>query len=95
MTSEEKIIELLGELKGSVSELKGDVNTLQRDVTIVKLDLENRMEPQIQSLAEGQKTLMETLAPKSRLEALEDEMVFMKSVIRSLSKEIAELKAAR
>ena len=93
MENEEKLLELLNDLKSAVSDMKGDMDALRQDVAIVRLDIENRMEPQIQSLAEGQKTLLETMAPKSRLDALEDEIVFMKSVIRSMSKEIAELKA--
>ncbi len=93
MDNEEKLLELLNDLKSAVSDMKGDMDALRQDVAIVRLDIENRMEPQIQSLAEGQKTLLETMAPKSRLDALEDEIVFMKSVIRSMSKEIAELKA--
>ena len=93
MDNEEKLLELLNDLKSAVSYMKGDMDALRQDVAIVRLDIENRMEPQIQSLAEGQKTLLETMAPKSRLDALEDEIVFMKSVIRSMSKEIAELKA--
>ena len=93
MDNEEKLLELLNDLKSAVSDMKGDMDALRQDVAIVRLDIENRMEPQIQSLAEGQKTLLETMAPKSRLDALEDEIVFMKSVIRYMSKEIAELKA--
>ena len=93
MDNEEKLLELLNDLKSAVSDMKGDMDALRQDVAIVRLDIENRMEPQIQSLAEGRKTLLETMAPKSRLDALEDEIVFMKSVIRSMSKEIAELKA--
>ena len=93
MDNEEKLLELLNDLKSAVSDMKGDMDALRQDVAIVRLDIEKRMEPQIQSLAEGQKTLLETMAPKSRLDALEDEIVFMKSVIRSMSKEIAELKA--
>ena len=93
MDNEEKLLELLNDLKSAVSDMKGDMDALRQDVAIVRLDIENCMEPQIQSLAEGQKTLLETMAPKSRLDALEDEIVFMKSVIRSMSKEIAELKA--
>ena len=93
MDNDENLLELLNDLKSAVSDMKGDMDALRQDVAIVRLDIENRMEPQIQSLAEVQKTLLETMAPKSRLDALEDEIVFMKSVIRSMSKEIAELKA--
>ena len=45
-------------------------------------------------LAEGQKTILETLAPKSRVEELEDEVAFLKSIIRLHSEDIAKLKKA-
>ena len=51
--------------------------------------------PQFNLLADGQKNLLETLAPKNRVEALEDEMTFMKSVIKALSQEVEELKKAQ
>lgn len=51
--------------------------------------------PQFQLLAEGHQNLLDTLAPKNRVEALEDEVIFMKSVIKALSQEVAELKKAQ
>lgn len=46
----------------------------------------------INRLAEGQQLLLETLAPKNRVEELEDEVSFLKSAIRMHSEQIAELK---
>ena len=57
--------------------------------------IETAVMPNFQLLAEGHQTLLETLAPKNRVEALEDEVVFMKSVIRSLAQDVAELKKAQ
>ena len=57
--------------------------------------IEGAVIPQLQILAEGHQTLLETLAPKSRVEALEDEVVFIKSVMKAMSQEIAELKKAQ
>ena len=57
--------------------------------------IEGAVMPQLQLLAEGHQTLLETLAPKSRVEALEDEVVFIKSVMKAMSQEIAELKKAQ
>ena len=50
--------------------------------------------PKFDLLADGQKTLLEALAPKSRVEALEEEVDLLKAVIRSMSREIEELKQA-
>lgn len=50
--------------------------------------------PKFDLLADGQKTLLEALAPKSRVEALEEEVDLLKAVVRSMSREIEELKQA-
>lgn len=81
MTNEEKILSILGVIK--------------QDVTEIKLDIENRIDPQLQALAEGQKTILETVTPKSRVEQLQEEVDFLKTVIRSLSRDVAELKKAQ
>ena len=59
---------------------------------IFKVILESDIGPKINRLAEGQQLLLETLAPKNRVEELEDEVSFLKSVIRMHSEQIAELK---
>ena len=59
---------------------------------IFKVILESDIVPKINRLAEGQQLLLETLAPKNRVEELEDEVSFLKSVIRMHSEQIAELK---
>lgn len=88
MNNEEKILSIL-EKHGEMLE--------QMNERLVKVEVtqENIILPQLQLLAEGQKTILETLAPKSRVEVLEDEMAFMKSVIKAMSQEIAELKKAQ
>lgn len=46
-------------------------------------------------LAEGQKTILETLAPKNRVEELEDEIAFLKSVIKLHGEQIAWIRKAQ
>ena len=57
--------------------------------------IETAAMPNFQLLAEGHQTLMETLAPKSRVDNLEDDVVFLKSVVKSLMQEVSELKKAQ
>ena len=57
--------------------------------------MEAYFDPKFDLLAEGQKTLLETLAPKNRVEQLEEEVDLLKTVIRSLSRDVAELKKAQ
>lgn len=95
MNNEEKILGILGQIQTDVADLKTDVADLKVRVTSIELTQETVILPQLKALAEGQQTILETLAPKSRVEALEDEMVFMKSVLKAMSAEIAELKKAQ
>ena len=56
--------------------------------------MESYFEPKFNLLFANQQTMLETLAPKSRVEELEEEVAFLRSVIRQHSREIEELKHA-
>ena len=81
MNHEEKMISMLEEIN-------------QRLVS-VEVAQENILIPQIQALAEGQKTFLETLAPKSKVEALEEEVELLKSIIKMHTNQINDLKKAQ
>lgn len=88
MNNEEKILAILERMEGDISVLKADVAGIK-----VRIDVD--IPKQLSLLAEGHQTLLETLAPKSRVEALEDEMAFLKSVIKSMGQRIADLEKAQ
>lgn len=82
----------------AIREVVSEEVTTQTEAVVtrqVNMIIENVVTPQLKMLAEGQKTMMEKLAPKNRIEELEEEVEFLKSVIRMHSKEIAELKKAQ
>ena len=56
---------------------------------------EGSIVPNFQLLAEGHQTLLETLAPKSRVDNLEDDVIFLKSIVKSLMQEVSDLKKAQ
>lgn len=57
--------------------------------------MESYFDPKFNLLSEKIDVLEAKLAPKSRVQALEDEMAFMKTVVSAMSKEIQELKKAQ
>ena len=56
--------------------------------------IESDIVPKFDLLADGQKMILETLAPKSKVEELEDEIAFLKSVIKLHSEDIKKIKKA-
>ena len=105
MSNEEKILALLEKMErtqekhGEILEQHGKLleqhsralEQLRDDVTGVKV----RLSKQLSALAEGQETLLETLASKERVEAVEDDIVLLKSTTKAINREIAELKKAQ
>ena len=61
----------------------------------INVVLESAIMPNFKSLADGQQMLLETLAPKSRVDELQEEVDFLKSIIKLHSEQIAELKKAQ
>lgn len=82
-------------LRSDVDGLKSDVGDLRSDVDGVKVCIEVDINRKLNLLAEGHTALMETLAPKSRVEALEDDVGLLKSVVRTLSQDVSVLKKAQ
>ena len=105
----EQLTEDVSGLKEDVSTLKGDVSGLKTEVSVLKEDVsdmretltrvaitqENVVLPQLRLLAEGHTHLSETLAPKERVDSLENDMAFMKVVVGSLSDRLAKLEKAQ
>ena len=87
--------ERMDKLDARMNKLDDRMDKLDARQAKTEITLENVIVPRLDALAEGQKALMETLAPKSRVEALEEEVGMLKSVIRILSNDVAELKKAQ
>ena len=56
----------------------------------IQVIIENTVSKQLELLAEGQRTIIETLTPKSETEELKEEVNVLKSVIRMHAKQLAE-----
>ena len=67
---------------------------IKNDTSEIKLTIENVIQPQIDGLAENQQVILEKLVPRSRVDELEDEMKFLKVIIRQMNEDIQKLKAA-
>ena len=60
----------------------------------MKVMMESYFDPKFNLLLENQQIMMEQLAPRSRVDELEDEVKFLKSIVRQMNDEIQQLKKA-
>lgn len=61
----------------------------------VQVLMESQFQPQFNLLAEGQQAILERLVPRSRVDDLEDEVKFLKSIVRRMDEELQALKKAQ
>ena len=81
MTNEEKMMQLLEE-----------INTRLIKVEITQ---ENTVVPRIQALAEGVSAINDKLIARSEIEALKEEVSFLRDIIRMHTAQINDLKKAQ
>ncbi len=56
--------------------------------------IETKVQTQLNILAEGQQAILEKLVPRSRVDDLEEEIKFLKVIVRKMNEEIQQLKQA-
>jgi len=61
----------------------------------VQVLMESQFQPQFNLLVEGQQAILEKLVSRSRVDDLEDEVKFLKSMVRRMDDELQALKKAQ
>lgn len=102
MNNEEKILAILEQHSkmfekafSRMDQMQEDMGEMQKTLIRVAVTQENVVLPKLQLLAEGHDTLLNTLARKERVEALEDDVALLKTVIRAMSQRIENLEKAQ
>ncbi len=86
---DEKDLQYLAEMEKRMTKIADE--TRREAVHDMQVIIENTIMPSLKLLAEGQRTILETMTPKTRVDELEDEMQFLKSVIRAQADRIEAL----
>ena len=69
---------------------ESEQRTLEQAARNMQVILENTVMKQLQLLAEGQQTILETLAPKTKTDELEEEIIFLKTSVRMHSEQLED-----
>ena len=92
--------ELRAEMAQQTAELRAEMD--QREQRILEegrnnmlVLIESEITPKFNLLADGQQEIRDMMIPRSRFEDLEEEVRFMKTIIRQMTEDIAKLKKAQ
>lgn len=86
------------EMRVAQEDMRGDISQMQETLTRVAVTQEGVVLPRIQLALEGHSELnrkLDTLAPKERVEVLEDRVVTLETVVKSMSKRLTALEKAQ
>lgn len=98
MNNEEKILEILAQMREEQKQMREDISDLRTTVTRVAVTQENIVLKSLDALVEGQDLThqrLKSLAGKDELAELREEMILLRSVVAQHTREIEELKAAQ
>ena len=87
--------ETLAKHGGQLAEMKEDICELRETAVRVAITQENIVLPRLDTLADGHKHLLKTLASDSRVEALEEDVSTLKSAFKLMSNRLAALEKAQ
>ena len=84
--------ELLEAIRGVVHEevVEAEQRTTKNTVSLMDAEFAKKFD----LLAEGIQDIQEKLVPRSRVDELEDEVKFLKSIVRQMSEDLQKLKKA-
>lgn len=91
----QQIFSRMDQMQEDQKQIRADMSQIQTTLTRVAVTQENVVIPQIKLLAEGHELLLQKLARKERVEALEDDVALLKTVVKTMSERITELEKAQ
>ena len=72
-----------------------DLQRLEELVRQISIVVENQIKPQLRLLAEGTADIQERLIPRARVDELEDEVRFLKLMVRQMAERVSLLEKAQ
>ena len=110
MTNEQKILDILAIMQSDMQGMRNDIQGVKNDMqsmearldqkientrTDIMAYIENEVNPKLELLAGGHRTILDTMVPVSRVDELEEDVKLLKMAFRQMSAEIQDLKKAQ
>lgn len=109
MNTEEKILSMLENLTGTVEkhgevlvqiqqeqkQMRKEQQQMRDDITGIRLRLELDIEKRFDAVNEGIDAILAQMTPKRRVEEMEADITVLKTAVKMLTQEVAELKKAQ
>ena len=95
MNNEEKILELLTEMRSEMAKMQDTLAEVDQRSVRTQVLLETEFSDKLQLLYDGQVLLQQTLAPKERVEVLEEEVITLKTTVKMISNRLSVLAKAQ
>ena len=95
MNNEEKILELLTEMRREKKKMQDTLAEVDQRSVRTQVLLETEFSDKLQLLYDGQVLLQQTLAPKERVEVLEEEVITLKTTVKMISNRLSVLEKAQ
>lgn len=94
-SNEEKILDILAGMQGSMLNMSSRMDSMENEVLKLNIWKETEFEAKYQALLDGQAAILEQLTPRSRIDDMENEIRFLKTVIQQMGDDIQKLKKAQ
>lgn len=102
MNNEEKILAMLSQIqeeqkqmRDEQKQMRDEQKRMRDDITGIKLRLELDVEKRFDAVNEGIDAILAQLTPKRRVDELESDVIVLKTAVKMLTQEVAELKKAQ
>lgn len=93
-TRQDRVDTRLDRVDTRLDRIEARQDQVQDDLQRVKLYLELDVEKRLAAINEGIDTIQERLIPEERMEKAEDDIIVLKTAVRALARDVAELKKA-
>lgn len=95
MSNEDKILEMLGEIKDDISGIRADQESAKVDIAGIKTRLDVEVRHRFDLLAEGQQAILEKLERLDDMEVVDTRITALEAMVKKLNREMGKLKRAQ